>query len=313
MEIVAGCAVYNGRRLWVAMPANAVELKERLAMVQQRILEVKHEKEALEKAPEHFVNEFWREFHRSMVHGTQRSTVTKIFCVALFGVLLASVPHAYAAQPLNLVIAVDLTASVAGASGIDHKTELDKNLNAVSRILEKAPAGSHVTVVGITDRSFSQPYVLLSAKVNSDEDYFKEKITAARRALVQAWQGRSATLVSHFQQTDLLGSLVVASQIFEPRAGNRNILVILSDMRHETRTLNLAKPALVPARTAVEKAEEYSLIADLHGVDVYALGVDGAGKDVAYWNSLRTFWVEYFRKAGAEMRVYSMLRDLPTL
>ena len=32
-----------------------------------------------------------------------------------------------------------------------------------------------------------------------------------------------------------------------------------------------------------------------HGVEVYALGVDGAGKDMRYWQTLRDFWTAYFQ------------------
>ena len=52
---------------------------------------------------------------------------------------------------------------------------------------------------------------------------------------------------------------------------------------------------------------------DLHGVEVYALGVDGAGKDMRYWQTLRDFWTEYFKRTGAILKTYSVLRDPPDL
>ena len=66
-------------------------------------------------------------------------------------------------------------------------------------------------------------------------------------------------------------------------------------------------------RTALLKAEASHLVVDLKEVDVDVLGVDGAGKQFAYWDSLRTFWSEYFKKTGATLREYSMLRDVPVL
>lgn len=202
---------------------------------------------------------------------------------------------------------------MARAQDLDGKTELDRNIGAVSRILAQVPASSKVTVIGVTDRSFSQPYVLLAAEIDPDEGYLHERLAAARQQLAQGWQKRSVGLVTRFQQTDLLGSLVVASQLFEARTGWRNVLVLLSDMRHETKTLNLAKPATIPVDMMLAKAEANHLIANLSGVEVYVLGVDGSGKDVAYWNSLRQFWVEYFKKGGASLRTYSMLREMPEL
>ncbi len=210
-------------------------------------------------------------------------------------------------------MAVDLTASVSGVSGFDQKTELQRDVAAVGQLLAFIPAGSRVTVVGITDRSFAQPYVLLSAHLDGNEGYFHERIASARKQLVAAWQKRSQGFVANFPQTDLLGGLVMAAQVFEPRDGHRNVLVILSDMRHETRSLNLAKMRVVPVEPTLDAIARAGLVADLKGVEVYALGVDGAGKNVAYWNSLRDFWLAFFKKAGANVRAYSMLRELPQL
>jgi hypothetical protein len=40
-------------------------------------------------------------------------------------------------------------------------------------------------------------------------------------------------------------------------------------------------------------------------------GVDGAGKPTEYWQSLRNFWRAYFQNARADLRTYTVLRDLP--
>jgi len=57
----------------------------------------------------------------------------------------------------------------------------------------------------------------------------------------------------------------------------------------------------------MRKAEKERLLPDLHGVEVYALGVDGAGKDMRYWRT------EYFKRTGAILKTYSVLRDPPDL
>jgi len=45
-------------------------------------------------------------------------------------------------------------------------------------------------------------------------------------------------------------------------------------------------------------------VAALKGIEVYALGVDGAEKSTSYWQSLKAFWSEYFAKAGATLGTY---------
>ena len=84
-------------------------------------------------------------------------------------------------------------------------------------------------------------------------------------------------------------------------------------MRQDTLTLDLEHPKVVSASLAMGKAERERLLPDLHGVEVYVLGVDGAGKDIAYWQTLRDFWTAYFKKTGADLKTYTVLRELPSL
>jgi hypothetical protein len=153
--------------------------------------------------------------------------------------------------------------------------------------------------------------VLLSAHLDSDEGYFRERIQSARRELVRAWQKRCADLASRFQRTDLVGSLLVTAQLLPAAEKNRTVLVIFSDMRQDTPELNLDQLTIVDVIGAMTALERGGLVPDLKGVEVYALGVDAAGKSPAYWQSLRTFWAKYFSKAGATLRCYSMFRELP--
>jgi len=55
--------------------------------------------------------------------------------------------------------------------------------------------------------------------------------------------------------------------------------------------------------------EEFVMPVDLQRVRICVLGVDGVGKDLRYWESLRQFWREYFREAWADLRCFSPLRD----
>jgi len=87
------------------------------------------------------------------------------------------------------------------------------------------------------------------------------------------------------------------------------VLVIFSDMRHHTRDLDLESGQSVSA-SALGKQLVMGAPAMLQGIEVYILGVDGAGKSTAYWQSLQKFWTEYFHRAGATLRRYSVLREL---
>ena len=230
--------------------------------------------------------------------------MTKLL-VAVAAVLLAVHGYALAPSASILVIAVDLTQSVA-VVGPDGKAEFQKNIDAVTKQLAQVPSDSRVTVIGITDRSFTQPDILVSATIPADPGYFGERLKAARSQLVSAWKTRSAKLSPHYPQTDILGALLLTKQIFDQH-GNaaRRTLIIYSDMRQSTRELNLEDVKRPPTLAQVAGTIQ---IADLRAVHVQILGVDGAGTLTAFWQELQEFWLEYFRTSGACTESYTALR-----
>jgi hypothetical protein len=66
-------------------------------------------------------------------------------------------------------------------------------------------------------------------------------------------------------------------------------------------------PALIP--TGVEKmmqvARANGMIVPLAGYRVYIYGASTMGLSPEAWNTIKAFWVAYFRAAGAELVVYS--------
>jgi hypothetical protein len=312
MELGAGLALHDARRLGSGSGEDREKLSGELGAVHHRMVELVSEISILKSGSSVFAASFWRDFYGAMLTHSLRNALTKLF-VALVCIVLFGRVHALASERLNLVVAVDLTASVA-VRDQDRKSEFEKNLSGVARLLAKAPAGSRVTVLAITGNSFAQPYILLSAEVADDEGYFKERLAGAREQLLRAWRQRTARLQPRAQHTDVLGALIVAAQIFQhtPRQGRR-ILVLYSDMRHATPGLNLESPQFIPVKQTLAATEHRRLLADLKGVDVYALGVDGAKQEVTQWESLRQYWVAYFQKVGADLKGYSIIREPPEL
>jgi len=265
-----------------------------------------YEVTTLQNEPEIFVNRFWSNFYRTMLAHTVRSAITKLLLVAV--AVCTFMPRlATAESQLNLVIAVDLSRSVAvRASG--RPNEFQKNIDAVAKVLIQVPAGSHVTIIGITDQSFAQPDILLSATVPDDPGYFGERLIADRNELVREWKSRSQKLQPNFPRTDILGALLIASQVFtEELAARRKVLIIFSDMRNTTPELNLDSPEGV-TQFSWALMKRRIPVADLRSIGVQVLGVDAASKSINYWSELRDSWAMYFTDAGADLRSYSVLR-----
>jgi hypothetical protein len=154
--------------------------------------------------------------------------------------------------------------------------------------------------------------MLLKADVTGNPGYFGERLQAARSTLVKTWQRRTATLRPEYRETDIVGALLLAGELFRATRERRKILIVLSDMRHHTRDLDLETGETVPGRPVVNRTTPVPH-SSLQGVEVYVLGVDGAGKTLAYWQSLERFWRKYLKDAGADMKAYSILRELPNL
>jgi hypothetical protein len=310
MEMAAGIAVFEACRYGQNSGDDSDELERELAEIQQRLINKVHEAKHLENEPREWANAFARDYHLAALNTVKRNG-SKWFSLVLLCVSGLAATHDSAAEPLNIIVAVDLSASVTGAKGFDGKTEFDQNLAGVGRLLAAAPAGSRITVIGITGQSFTRPYVLLSAELDNDEGYFHERLAGAHQELVRAWQKRSASLVSHFQRTDLLGALLLTAQLLGASDTHRTMLVLFSDMRQDTSELNLDDSTTVDVAAAMAAVERGGLVPDLKGVEVYTLGADAAGKSATYWHSLRAFWTRYFVEAGATLRCYSMFREPP--
>jgi hypothetical protein len=313
MELGAGLALHEAWRMSSDPGEDWGKLRDRLNEVRRRMVAITFETTMLQNEAPVFAARFWRNFYRAMLTHGVRSAMTKLLMLVLAALVLAN-GRVLAQDGITLVVAVDLTQSV-GVAGPDHTTDFQKNIDAVTRLLAQVPAGSRLTVIGITDKSFAQPDILLSAKIPEDTGYFGERLRSAQSELVRAWKGRSGQLKPRFPHTDIMGALILSGQIFEQHPdSSRKILVIFSDMRHSTPGLDLQSRSTVQTLSLAGTTSGANvLLADLRHVEVYALGVDGAGKTITYWQSLRDFWVEYLRGARANLRTYSVLREMPRL
>jgi MFS family permease len=310
IDLGAGVAIHRALLLGGSSREDFEKLSRELANIQERLAEIVFEITALDHAPGIFVARFWRDFYRSMLTQTVRQAATKLLGLALC-LLFFGGGRAFGQQRLNLVIAVDLTASET-VKDHDGQSQFGKNIQGVTRLLASAPANSKIAIIGITEDSFTRPYILLSAAVSDDQGYFGERLARARQQLIRAWQRRAAQLRPNARGSDVLGALLVASALFqEVPARQRKILVLYSDMRHVTPALNLESPAHISV--ALATVENVRLLTNLSGVEVFVLGADAAGANVSQWESLKQFWTTYFKKAGATLSGYSILCEVPRL
>ena len=138
---------------------------------------------------------------------------------------------------------------------------------------------------------------------------FGEHLDLWRGATVAKWRKTAAGLAPTFSRTDIFGALARAGEEFAGKSARKR-LVVLSDMRHAGRGFNLERPVDDPILLA-NRVAEAALVPRLDGVAVSALGVHASGIDERQWGKLRTFWTEYFRRAGAELETFTQNRTMP--
>jgi hypothetical protein len=312
IELGAGLALHKAWRTGAADAEDWKALRNDLRERRERMIALAAELTRLQNEPAVFVARFWRNFYRAMLTHTVRNAITKLSLLILLLIPFLQV-SASAEEKLTLVVALDLTRSVAG-TGPNGRTDFEENVDGITRLLRQVPGSCHVVVLGITGKSFVQPDILLSARVEDDPGYFGERLGAARRELVRSWLRISSRLAPQFRYTDIVGTLLLAAQVFDraPLA-SRKVLVVFSDMRNHTSELDLESGSTTRALEALKKQSLHVPQARLSAVEIYALGVDGNGKSTGYWLALKALWTEYFYRAGGDLRSYSVLRELPVL
>ena len=318
MELGSGMAMFEAGKIDVASYVRATHARKELEPIEGEMGALIGRVTFLQN--DHIINEaeFWRNFHLGLFERAKRNGLLQFsLLLALlcgFGSSMSArattLPTSSTTVPVtSVVIALDFTLSVA-AKGYDGKTDYEKNVEAACHLITKLPPGTQFTVLAITDRSFSQPFVLLQRELPRDKGplQFQDRIAIARAQASLELRRLALSSPHSIPHTDIFGALILGSDILRQSPG-RKVFVLFSDMRESTNDLDFERAKTISLAQVLPSVEKRGLLARLQGVEVYALGVDGTDKSVAYWNSLRDFWEAYFHKAGANLKNYSALRD----
>ena len=217
-------------------------------------------------------------------------------------------------ESVEMLVGLDLTGSLA-KKGYHRKTEFDRGLGLLEKLVDRFPAESRLSVTAIAQDSLNRPWPLLSgASPSSRRRYrngrdpmnpWRRKIKAAIKEL--------RLIKPEYGETNLFGFLAYAADFYGGSGQKRKTLVLVTDMRASV-YLNLEKKATIDVEESLRDARDQGLIANLAGVEVYCLWLHGGlkGEDVPplYWKSLKEFWEAFFEESGATVRKFSMTWDV---
>src|SRR5439155_9640521 len=182
------------------------------------------------------------------------------------------------------------------------------NTVAIQDLISHLEPCSDVSLVGITDSSFQRPFLILQARIGCDPGFFGQNLKKARQILLHEWKKRSKALKAGYKQTDVLGITFLAQDLFQQRHSESYELVFYSDMRHVARGLDLESPSRLNVQALLETVKANGWIPCLPNVSVSVLGVHASGKDMAFWQQLKSFWTGFFEISGANIKIFSTQR-----
>jgi hypothetical protein len=214
--------------------------------------------------------------------------------------LLTSRAFAETREVRPVVVLFDLTKSVPAP-------QFQANLETVTNLVERVRERDRFLVIGITG-GFGQPQILLDRTL-PESGYLGLQLQAGREDMAIKWRAIARQLQPTFQSTDIIGTLTLLTYICKITPSSH--LVVLSDLRQSTHALDFENIPYVDSATVIPRLKEARAIPRLAGLKVSLLGVDPSGKSASYFESLRTFWLRFFREAGAEVLMFSVDRQIP--
>lgn len=212
---------------------------------------------------------------------------------AVIGLAACSENGSQAGLSKNVKIIVDVTKSTPPAQARQY-------YRFVRNLIDRLEAQDRVTVLAITESSFSRPRILLEGSIPTDDRELKPRVLAARDSLAKQWSAIADSLVPRYEVSDVLGAIEYASLLFKGVAG-ANWLIILSDYRNSTPGFNLEDMEAIEVESSLARLGSAGLIPNLRGVRVVVLGLHTEGKDMRYYESMEAFVRAYVGAAQAEL------------
>jgi hypothetical protein len=203
-----------------------------------------------------------------------------------------------ACEPSTSRVIVVLTDVSKTVGAPDVKTYIE----SFSALVETLNPGDRLVLARISEQSMADFTVDFDAILPNTDVYVDDVeaqdsvIALANSAFSTLLQDRSA------MKSDILSAIAVAAEIFSRDEDHtERWLLVFSDMRHESSTLNLDLQQIDSTFTSnfVRREREAGSMPDLSNVRVRVVGAGASDNKTDSYRALRNFWLAYFGEAGA--------------
>ena len=198
--------------------------------------------------------------------------------------------------PTNYVISIDCT-------GYGNAEEHELNKKAVIAIIKQMQPRDTIMVSLITEHE--APQVILSGGIPQKRGFFNEYAIAARKKLARTFLMRIRDVNTKRPATALLGCLYYLAKMCQELKG-KTVLLIYSDMQpYSSIKVN---DIYRNGSKILSQLNRQQLIPSMKGISVYCMGVSPHSVTRQQYKALESFWREFFKLAGADLKRYSIGR-----
>jgi hypothetical protein len=246
----------------------------------------------------------WSRSAEQRAHATHLSRAVKgaLIALAVIAAFLFFASRMFGATIVrrNDVALLDLSKSVTPQS-------FRANADGIAALIGTLQCGDRLLVIPITD-GFTDS-ILLDESMPIEAGYLGLQQQSARETVAAKWRDISLKIRPTYGKTDVISALTSLSYRNVTLSNAR--IYIFSDLEQCTRTLDLQHVETIAVELTLARLRRTNSIPDLRGAEILALGVDPIGKSTQYYATLRSFWLQFFKAAGAELKAFTIDRSIP--
>lgn len=200
----------------------------------------------------------------------------------------------------------------------DRQEIREKYATSFRRVLDKIGPGDYIVADLISDDPLSQSAFPINQAIpyfdpGTDNELVKRKkreefdnqLAQTRANLLEMTDKLLGDQNRQVRQTKILDAVRLADRVFHTYKRPRNVLVVFSDMIEESEKANFERQPPDQSATAslLDAERSGNRLPDLKGVKIYVVGASAgnARSSVDSYTRIQNFWMEYFRRTGADM------------
>jgi hypothetical protein len=202
-----------------------------------------------------------------------------------------------AAEPRQLIVGVDLSASQSDGRRAEARKALDL-------VVDELQYGDRIVLLQVHQRGAAEDdaarwaeTVPLPREPDEPTSVDRERLDAVKQAARSVAETMFAhEAAGHLPTTDILSTLHIAAEYMRDAGSRATTIVLLSDMLQSANGIEMARAGGTPGARWIEQQQISGVLPRLEGACVAVIGADATTPSGI---TVRDFWQKYLEAAGA--------------